>query len=198
VTDLAQPPRVDFDEATHTYRVDGRLLPHVTEILQPLYNWEHVDPDVLDRKCALGRAVHRATELDDLGRLKESSLSAEVGGYLESWRKFRRDTGYTPILIEHKVVHKVMGFAGTLDRETVEYVDDLKAGVESPAHGVQVAAYAMARASETREPYKKRRAIYLDPDGRYPKVRPFTDIGDYPTFVGLLAIYNWRRKHGRN
>ena len=42
--------------------------------------------------------------------------------------------------------------------------------------------------------YPGRRAVYLNPDGTYHQ-RRFTDPTDYPTFLGLLSVMNWRIRH---
>lgn len=198
MTDLT----VNFDPEGHVYRVGGVVVPNVTRIIAPLYDWTHVPPDVLERKSVLGRYVHEATEYDDKGRLDEATIADEIRPYLEAWRRFRRETGFIPRLIEHKVYHPNLGYAGTLDRAGIfptaaDAVDiiDIKSGDEYDSHGVQVAAYAFAyvaeRASAT---YPGRRAVYLNADGTY-RQRKFTDPQDYPTFVALLTLANWRQNH---
>ena len=188
----------DFDPATHIYRLDGVVVPSVTQVLAPLNSWENVPADILDRACDLGRAVHLATELDDLESLDENSLSSEVGGYLEAWRRFRRETGVKPLLIEHRTRHLVLRFAGTLDREGV-YADELtvleiKSGARVRAHGVQLAGYALARKAELAlSGYPQRRAVYLHDDSRY-EAPKFTKTSDYPTFIGLLNLHQWRQE----
>ena len=53
------------DEASHTYRFGGALVPGVTCILRPLANFAGIPPDVLEAKANLGRRVHFACQLDD-------------------------------------------------------------------------------------------------------------------------------------
>lgn len=197
-------PTLEFDAAEHVYRVEGRVVPGVTRIIAPLYEWMGVPPHVLERKSRLGTAVHMATEFDDKGTLDEATLSDEVAGYLEGWRKFRRDTGFTPTLIEHKVYNPDRVYAGTLDRagyfpgaEDAVDVIDIKSGVEHDAHGVQIAAYGLAYVAERQlRTYPGRRAVYLSADGTFRQHR-FTDPSDYPTFLGLLTVTNWRSRHER-
>lgn len=188
--------KVVLDEDSHVYRVDGRVIPGVTRLLDPLCSWEHVPVDVLDRKSKLGRAVHLATEFYDRGTLDESSLSDEVAGYLRGWIRFREETGATAAHRERLVYHDQLGFAGTLDWEG-DYCGDLtiidiKSGTKQRTHGVQIAGYALARRHEMRwSSYPKRRAVYLSPDGRY-EAPPFTDPSDYQMFISMLNVHNWR------
>lgn len=201
MTNLADLP-ITFDEERHEYRVGGVLVPNVTKIVSPLYDWMGVPPDVLDRKAKLGTAVHMATEFDDKGTLDEETVSEEVRGYLNAWRRFRAETGFMPTLNEQIVFHPELRYAGKLDRAGVfpgspEAVDilDIKSGAEFDAHGVQVAGYALAFVAERQiRTYPSRRAVYLKPDGTY-RMRRFTDPTDYQTFVALVTLTNWRIRH---
>ena len=55
-----------FDEASHTYRIDGQVVPGVTSVLKPLTDYSMVPPADLQAAADFGKAVHRACELDDL------------------------------------------------------------------------------------------------------------------------------------
>jgi hypothetical protein len=198
----ARDPILEFDPVAHRYSVDGRTVPSVTQVIAPLYEWLSVPPHVLERKGRLGTAVHMATEFDDKGTLAESSVSDEVRGYLEAWRKFRRETKFLPTLIEHRVYNRERGYAGTIDRvgvfpsepEAVAVID-VKSGAQSDAHGVQIAGYGLAYVAEKQlRTYPSRRAVYLSADGTY-RLHRFTDPADHPTFLGLLSVSQWRAKH---
>jgi hypothetical protein len=189
-------PAIFLDEDTHTYSVDGRVVPGVTRVLEPLCSWEHVPPDVLERKGQLGTAVHLATHFDDKGTLDEASLSDEVLGYVEAWRRFRREKRPTILLSERKVFHESPAFAGTLDREMALEgeltIGDIKSGVKHRVHGVQLAAYALARKHEAGwATFPRRLGIYLAPDGRY-ELELYTRANDYPMFLSMLNLANWR------
>jgi hypothetical protein len=193
---------LEFDAESHTYRVGDRLLPSVTQIIAPLYSWLNIPADILERKGRLGTAVHMATEYHDKGTLNEASVSDEVNGYLEAWRKFRRETGFFPATIERKVHNVERGYAGTLDRagvfpnepEAISVID-IKSGAEHDAHGVQIAGYALAFVAERGlRTYPARRAVYLKADGTYHQ-RRFIEPSDYPTFLGLVSVAQWRAKH---
>ena len=44
-----------FDEAAHEYRLDGRRLPSVTQLLAPLVDYSKVPRETLERAQALGQ-----------------------------------------------------------------------------------------------------------------------------------------------
>lgn len=56
---------LEFVEETHTYLVDGIIVPSVTQILQSRFGGKYrfVDKDVLAARAAEGTAVHKAIEL---------------------------------------------------------------------------------------------------------------------------------------
>lgn len=191
-----------YDDDSHTYTLDGRVVPSVTQIIAPLYDFSRVDPQVLAAKAMLGKAVHRATELHDAGALDDGSVHPLVRPYLDAWLKFRLDTGFVPVEIEQRVHHPVMGYAGTLDR-----VGDMDSGERSlldikivralsPAVGVQLAAYEHAYALRFAvKPVLRRRAVQLRDDGSYRLTAHYTDPADLTCFLSLLNIHHWKEKH---
>ena len=103
-----------FDPGPHKYFWNGVPVPSVTEILSPLTDLSFVDADVLRRAQAFGTAVHYACELHDTGRLDEEALDPELAPYLAGWRKFCSEHACTWDLIEQRVYHPTLRYAGTL------------------------------------------------------------------------------------
>lgn len=186
--------KIDFDEATHTYRVNGVVMPSVTTILDQLQDWWRIDVDVLERAKQIGNAVHRATELDDKGTLVEESVDPIVAPYLEGWRKFKAHFMPEMESIE-EIVYNPLGFCGTPDRvariKQNRTLLDIKSGsVVSPTWGLQTAAYRNSII-----PFPADRAVvHLMGDGTYRYI-PQTDSTDWPTFLAALSLFNWRKKH---
>lgn len=188
-----------FDEAEHIYTVGAQRVPSVTQILSPLVDFSMVPKAVLERAQQLGTAVHRATELFDLDDLDEDSLSDELLPFLTAWRKFRAETGFVPELIEQRFHHPALRFAGTLDRTGLMngrrvLIDIKKMLTLGPVVGIQTAAYAeLCRVHG--HVVQDRYGLGLRKDGSY-RLVPFTDKGDWPVFLSLLTIRNYRDKHG--
>lgn len=188
-----------FDEPSHTYAWDGKLVPSVTTILAPLIDYSMVNQAVLERGRQLGSAVHRMTELHDQDDLDEGSLDVVMLRYLDGWKRFRRDTGFIPATIEQRMYHPTYAYCGTSDRTGVingrkAVVDIKKMMTLGAVIGIQLAAYqAMHNLND--EGITERYALGLRPDGTY-RLQPFTDSKDFAVFVSLLTINNWRMKHG--
>lgn len=194
-----------FDEPSHTYRLNGEVIPSVTQLLDTaLYNFAMVPEDLLQAAADRGTAVHFACELDDLDELDETSLRPEWVPYVEAWRKFRADSGIEFDLIEQRVFHPGLRYAGTIDRGGLmnrqRWLLDIKTtSVVSHAAGVQLAAYEKA-VRESVEAYKDARKIHrgviqLRDNGTY-RLVPFKEESDWNTFVALLNIHNWKKNHG--
>lgn len=191
-----------FDEASHTYTLDGRVVPSVTQVIAPLHDLSRVPHDVLERKRALGVAVHLACELDDEGELDDDATDAVVMGYVNGWRAFRRDVGATVLMNERRLAHRGLGFAGTLDRvvltrEGLVFLVDIKTAVRmSPAYGVQLAGYMLLLEAEgvPLPAPVERKGLQLSPDGAY-RLVPYINPNDRPAFCGLLAVHHWKESN---
>lgn len=188
-----------FDPAAHAYTVEGRRVPSVTQVLAPLIDYSKVPPDTLERARLLGSAVHRMTELYDLDDLDMDSLADELRPYLTAWIKFRAETGFVPETIEKRMFHPALRFAGTPDRSGLingrRAVVDIKKMLRlGPVIGLQLAAYRELFAKNGTV-IEDRYGLGLRADGTY-RLVPYTDKSDWPTFLSLLTLRNWKEKHG--
>lgn len=184
-----------FDEATHTYRFNGNVVPGVTSILSPLTDFSRVPPHVLHAASEFGKAVHLACELDDMNDLDEAALDPALTPYLQAWRKFSTEHEVEWTLIEHPVYHRALGYAGTLDRlgrvKGIATVLDIKSSAQLyPSVGPQLAAYQEA----AEHPTVQRMAVQLKSDGTY-TAKTYTDATDWPVFASLLTLRNWCARH---
>lgn len=193
---------LSFDEDKHEYRADGRVIPGVTSILQPLLDYSMIPHETLGRAQMLGQAVHRATELFDNDDLDMDSLSAELVPYLAAWQKFRAECDFHPMGVEQRVHHHVLDYAGTYDRVGLvrgekAVIDIKKMMTLGPVIGLQLAAYKEAAnlSLPAGERITRRYALGLRPDGTY-RMQPYNDPHDFAVFASLLTVRNWRKKHG--
>lgn len=189
---------LDFDPDTHVYMAGGAVLPSVTQLLRPLYDFRFVDPEVLKAAGVFGTAVHRVCELFDLDDLVMDSVDDALMPYLDGWRLFLSETGAKVLQVEARYHHS-LGFAGTLDRVLAIKQDNVLADIKSvsklsPVVGIQLAAYQALLAENTDYRTVKRSAVQLCPDGTY-RYRLYRDPMDWPAFVSLKTLQNWRTKH---
>lgn len=189
-----------FDEAKHEYRWKGAVVPGVTSVLEPLYDWlKEIPSHVLERKAAIGRETHIACDLLDKDDLDWDSLDPVVKPYVDSYIGWLDLARPTLLAGEQKVYHPVHRYAGQFDRlfliDGVKWDTDLKTtSVISRGVGVQTAAYQAARGDA--KPEDMRGALQLLATGKPAKLHPFTDRDDFPIFLSLLNLNRWRHKHG--
>lgn len=183
-----------FDPATHTYTVDGARLPSVTEIIRPIApDFSAIPPAVLERKRALGTAVHEACDLDDQDDLGE--VDDQLQGYVDAWRRFKAETGLQVTMSEQRLHHDALRYAGTLDRLVaigdVMWLLDLKTSADpAPSYGVQLAGYAelLAAAGTVAD---RRATLHLRADGTY-RLCEFTNPNDLAAFRACLSLHHWK------
>lgn len=185
-----------FDEASHTYRVGGALVPSVTTILRPLSDFSGIPQDVLEWKRNLGQRVHFACQLDDEHDLEEASVEHDVAPYLAAWRKFIAESGARVVHNEQRVYEPTMRYAGTLDNvlelQGYRWLVDKKTSIATPiAAGPQTAAYLRALNDPS---VTRRAAVRLRPDGTY-RFDPLSGADDWSAFLSCLTLLRFKESH---
>lgn len=180
-----------FSAETHEYRLDGRVLPSVTQALSVLDQYEGVPPRVLEAAREFGRHVHLACDLDNRGVLDEATLDPALAPYLAGWRKYRADSGLVIVASELRLHDARLGYAGTCDvlGEVLgrPSVIDIKSGLVPKTVGAQCAAYAHALK------VRRRYCVQLMPNDY--RVHALNDPADFSLFLSCLNIAKWREKN---
>lgn len=204
---LATAPVIEFNEAEHTYTLDGQPVPSVTKVLEPMYDFRFVDPEALERSRDLGTKVHKTIEMFELGTLKRRSLHVTLDKYLQQYERFKDDFCYLSVAQEVRVASRKWRVAGTLDNHglLLPRIDgdkeeplllDVKTGEEYAAHVLQTGGYKVCAVEMGLLPDSTKRAsLYLDEDGY--RLRWHRDeTMDKLAFCSLINIAHWRRHHG--
>ncbi len=184
------------DDKTHLYfDASGQPLAGVTEMFKSL---GFIDTTYYtDKGRDRGSNVHLACQYFDEGDLDESSLPEDVKGRMAAYKKFRQDTGFTPIGIEEVVSSDVLRTAGTLDRtgifagSAVEALLDIKGGAPDYWHPYQTAGYSMMK-WHTEYDLHPRFALYLRDNGTY-RLEPHKDPRDFDVFRSISFVYHAKR-----
>jgi hypothetical protein len=203
-----------FDEAEHIYTLTKTReeVPGCTRVIDT-GGWDtyaNVREDILERKSAIGKEVHRATVMFDHGSLDWNSLDPRVEPYVRGWRYFRQVTGFVPILSEFRSVCVVNGrkFGLTLDRfgftgkragykRGIETIAEIKCTVEKARrHELQTAGYAIGfpkgyKSAHARFLSRRRLIVYLKPTG-IPTIHECDRREDYEIFMALLTVTEFK------
>lgn len=190
---------IQFREEDHTYWFCDRRVPSVTQLMKPLFDFEWINKEILERKSAIGSAVHKATEIFDLGMQFESDLHPLVRPYFDAYRRFTDEVNPKWQGIEERVHNKLLGYAGTLDRFGV--INDLDSLLDikcvatvSAGAFVQCSAYAEARGNPT----AKRFALQLKPDGKFElHESKAAHREDFGVFISCITQHRWKAKYAK-
>lgn len=195
---------VEFDEPTHTYRLDGAVVPSVTGILEPIRRALGGYEDVIEYKRSIGKALDRSIELHERDDLDFATLDPAVLPFFEAWLKFKRESGFRVLLNQPSVWSRKLRFAGKPDvigtrGETSnpdELIDCKCVWTIDPVTAIQTAGYAMAAHESLGIRIKKRAGLQLLRDGTY-KLYPYNDPLDEQVFRACLVFNSWKALHGR-
>lgn len=187
--------KIEFDAATHRYKLDGKSVPSVTQTLGVLQDFRFVDANVLKRAQDFGNAVHKMVQLWEEDDLDMATVDPALVPYLDGYLLWR--SHFAPEIVKCEVVvgHKSYGYAGTLDllavKGTRRVLVDVKSGT-SKTVGPQTAAYKAAYESMVAERIHERRCLTLTATG--PKCMKLDDASDWSLFLSCLNVHNYREK----
>ena len=190
--------RLRFEEGPHEYFLSmgasERKLVSATQMLSgmglvdtSMFKQEHLDN---------GTARHFATELDDLGKLDESSLDSITGPAVEAWRQFIADSKFVNRHIEVRGFSETHGYAFTIDRVGTwggkSAIVDIKGSSKLRSYPLQLWLYKMGWEELTGERIERLASVHLQTDGRS-KVYVYEQDDLAREFAAALpAIYAWK------
>lgn len=191
-------PNFTFDPKEHIYRLDGVVLPSVTQILEDV---GFINSDFYTEEARVrGQRVHLLCQFFDEGDYSVGEARQfNLDGYVESWRKLKERMAFKILEIEKPGYHPILKYAGTPDRVAIlgnrGCVLDFKTGDEEFWHPYQSAAYD-AMLPPVASGLRKRMGIHLHSDGSMATPEPHDDLYDFAHFASMLDVFNQRRLHG--
>lgn len=195
---MAQPvSNLEFDPVGHRYTLDGRILPSVTQILEPYEDWSGINPEVLAAAMERGTRVHAACALMLDGFIGPDDCDEDIRPYLRRFQNFLAESGFVVQLSEARVYSTKLGYAGTLDLygdlpKRKRSLIDIKSGSVPRSAGPQTAAYARALRESYGLETRYRYALLLRPEGY--KLVPLADPNDDNVFLAAITMHNWSNK----
>ena len=203
---------IAFHADSHTYTVDGRVVPSVTQILAKaglVADYAGISPAVLAYARDRGSHVDACCDLFDAGDLDFSSVHPDCERYVEAWAAFRDLERFTPIHTQGIVYHPELDYCGTFDGygmigSTPTLVERKCTAKLSPTYGLQLAGYSMPGiglavdgATELLPLIVSRRlVVQLKPDGTY-RLAEYTNPLDFEAFRAAVIVAKWRNGNGK-
>ena len=149
---IPQLPELTFEEDSHTYRLDGLIIPSVTTLMKPLSQayYGGIDAKVLGQAADRGSAVHSAIDL--YSKYGVIDIEPEFEGYFEAFRAWVKDFEVKPYATETRTYNRSLLYAGTVDMSCSEKGVDSEFGLNS-TKGMTTSVYnqIMDRLKETIE-----------------------------------------------
>lgn len=182
-----------FDSKLHICRgFDGKFIPTTTQVMElvgisPSFKTMVargiIKQDTLDRRSWIGREVHDLTDTDDQdGGVPETWLTEDTAGYVESWRGFKRLTGFVPRVWSIRRTELINGLpvSGETDCEGFlgkhEAIIDKKTGATaSDSWGIQLANYEQLKYRSAKIGRVIRAVAHLQKDGSPGKLVEYGD-----------------------
>lgn len=172
---------------THTYMIDGRIVPSVTQVLGDLLPGYHASEWHMQR----GTAMHACAAMIAQG--VEFSHDPQLDGRVASLRAFFRDVRPKVMAVEQQLYSQAFLYAGTCDMvceiDGRKMVVDWKSTI-APAAKWQLAAYAQILG------LAYGCAIEIRDDGSYRMSEIWNLTRVKNQWLSLLAAYNIRRECG--
>ena len=198
---LPELKELQFCESTHTYTVNGFVVPSVSEIMKPLSaaHYKSIDSDTLSKAASRGTKVHAAVENYLLFGIED--ISQELRGYFDGFKKWIDEVKPVPIKTECRIYHKTLNYAGTADLPC--YIDDVPTLVDFKTTAtvakiltrVQLEAYKKAFESHDIK-FERKLIIQSRKDGTYhAEQHPITDAESWKVFTELLDVYRFIKKY---
>ena len=215
------PPAFAFDRETHTYTIDGFVVPSVTQVLEEekFIDFSGIPDSTLDQAKARGTYVHTVLHYYLEGDFDLADCDVRFRGYVDSALEFLAVAGMkplrnpdgTPIAVEYRFWDPERKFAGTMDYlawdpDELLAINDWKTGEpDDVAAPLQTAAdqYGVRKflLPALLPKYKKsirRRAVKLYRDGKRGRPETYEDRRDLAMFFNALTCVHFRRNKLRH
>ncbi len=196
-----------FEASSHTYTLEGRRLPSVTQVLEAaLHEMAEIPEHLVKAAGEFGQHVHAACDLLDRNELDHEALDARLVPYVGAYSQFLLESRALVLASELRVHHPKLGYAGTLDRKVLfpdraghykrlPSVLDLKsASVVPRSVGPQTAAYREADRASGNQVDDIRYCLHLRADGTY-RLHRLEGPTDFVIFQSCLNVWSFKNVH---
>jgi hypothetical protein len=186
---------VTFDELTHTYAIDGKRVPSVTQVISEIVGtaWTAA-PWYLER----GKAIHKSAEFIIKG--KAFKFDERLAGYIAALRKFFSEV--KPAFnngSSEKVVYSTLYFyAGTVDLicniGNKKVIIDYKHSIDIDRLKWQCGGYSQAYKDESKIEINYGCGIQIREDGTYSMTPIFDLRRSRGEFMAMRTIYGIKER----
>lgn len=174
---------LEYDDKTHEYKVDGVIVPSVTQLL-PKQNF-FVTAEILDKLAMEGSTNHEMLRLyHETGNTMGDSYLLQFDSFMkENEKKFGR-----LLMYESPLHSKKLNFAGTPDMIFEKAIVDLKRTKgDKKYQSLQLAGYSILAHENGFSKNKNQYIMYMD-NGKFKLVNVYNDMAE-DIFISLVKKY---------
>lgn len=188
---------LEFEDKTHTYTLNGIVIPSVSQVIAPLSNAKYsgISVRTLARAADKGTSVHNSIE--NWIKFGIEDIPPEHIGYFDAFRKWWDRYKPEPVGSEVRICHQLMQYGGTAD--FVGYIEDELTLIDYKSTytisdmtcGVQLESYSQALKSMGVF-LQRKKILHLKKDGRF-EIReyPMNDTARWRVFGALKTVYDY-------
>ncbi len=191
-------PELTFKDESHTYRLDGEVIPSVSTIMEPLkvFHYQGISERTMTKAAAKGTSVHNSIE--NWIKFDFEDVAPEHRGFFDGFLAWTEEEAPKIIGSELRVYHPILRYAGTIDilwfdKDGHLTITDVKTTSQliDMLCGVQLEAYGKALDSHGIK-IQRKNILHLKRDGRY-EVREFpaNDAERWRVFGSLKCVYDY-------
>lgn len=182
---------IEFNVDRHEYRIDGRVVPSVTQIINAVIRPDHHGSEVA---LARGSFVHRFI----VEHFADDEDPPEgIADTIAAFRAFRNEVGLEAVALEQRGYDAEFGVCGTLDcigrarhLDNALYLIDWKSGPVQPWDHLQIAAYGrMVKLALWPAP------ILVSLKRKLPRPVPMEDSAP-ADWAAVARTYHWMQRNG--
>ncbi len=185
-------------DQNHIYRLDGKIIPSVTQILNELVPIKYKAGDWYLKR---GSAVHACAAF--IARGIDFDFNEQIAGQVAAIQKFFAEARPDVKFVEERVSSRLYRFAGTLDLaadlRSLRYqfrdaLIDYKSSMSVDRTGLQLAAYSLCMVN----PISWGLCVEISEEGKYRMSEPINLKNYRREFLALRATYAVRERLNLN
>lgn len=179
--------RFTFNDETHEYKIDGVVVPSVTQVLNSVFPRFAVDPYYLQR----GSVIHACCAM--LLRGEDFEFDPQVTGWILAAKKFISEVKPEVLAVEKQFYSERHGFAGTIDARIMIGDQPMLLDWKSSTSGndlMQLAGYSILTLD------KRGVIVELCADGTY-TMGKIVSLKQYQAgFLSALSVFKMQKQRG--
>ena len=188
-----------FEPKGHVYKIGGRRLASVTQILKAVGYTDFSGPWFNKKSKDYGKNLHECCALVDEDDLIMESVAPEIRPEVEAYAEWKEKTGFMASLVEKPLYSLPDGFAGTPDVfgsfPSGDWVlIERKRGQASKATRYQLSLYVLLVCNYYMNgemyPFQIKRYALEGFSTRKPKIVPYTDREDIRVARAIVSVYH--------